>query len=84
MTAGRIRKWLRPAVADMAAYKVADASGMVKLDAMENPYHWPENMLNEWLDVLRNVELNRYPDPSAKKLNEQLRIAMGCFSGTRS
>lgn len=76
-----IEKWVRPEIRELSAYHVPDPGKMVKLDAMENPYHWPEDMLNEWLDILRDVELNRYPDPSAKKLNEQLRIAMDVPQG---
>jgi histidinol-phosphate aminotransferase len=57
MTAGRIRKWLRPAVADMAAYKVADASGMVKLDAMENPYGLPLELRAAWADRLQQISV---------------------------
>lgn len=72
----KITKWVRPEIRALSAYHVPDPGNMIKLDAMENPYHWPEEMMNEWFDVLKNVELNRYPDPSAKKLTEQLRIAM--------
>ena len=32
----------RKEVLAMSAYKVADAHGLIKLDAMENPYTWPE------------------------------------------
>jgi len=72
----RIDKWVRSEIRSLSAYHVPDPGEMVKLDAMENPYHWPEKMVDDWFDVLKNVELNRYPDPSAKKLTEQLRIAM--------
>jgi len=43
---------------------------------MENPYRWPEPMLQEWLEILRRAELNRYPDPSATDLSKQLRVSM--------
>jgi len=39
----------------MSAYKVADAHGLIKLDAMENPYTWPEDIKTAWLDVLKTV-----------------------------
>ncbi|TNF96033.1 MAG: histidinol-phosphate aminotransferase, partial [Gammaproteobacteria bacterium] len=41
MPSQRIQRWVRPAVQEMSAYHVADASGMIKLDAMENPYPLP-------------------------------------------
>jgi len=34
-------------------------------------------MKDAWLQKLRNVELNRYPDPEARKLNRALRINIG-------
>ncbi len=52
----------------MSAYKVADASGLIKLDAMENPYTWPDDLIDQWLEKLRYCELNRYPDPDAGTL----------------
>ena len=64
---------IRPDIQAMNAYKVADATGMVKLDAMENPYGWPEQMKSEWLDLMANVDINRYPDPSASELVKKLR-----------
>ncbi|WP_262964071.1 histidinol-phosphate transaminase [Methylobacter psychrophilus] len=63
----------RKEVLAMAAYKVADASGLIKLDAMENPYGWPEASKKDWLEVLKNCQLNRYPDPEAHQLTEVIR-----------
>lgn len=71
-----IRQWIRPAIRALSAYHVADASGLVKLDAMENPYRWPDVLVQEWLACLRDAELNRYPDPDASRLKQQLRISM--------
>jgi histidinol-phosphate aminotransferase len=57
----------------MSAYKVANAIGLIKLDAMENPYNWPESLTLDWLETLKSCELNRYPDPEAKALTETIR-----------
>ena len=57
----------------MAAYKVTDATGLIKLDAMENPYQWPPHITDQWLKQIRDCQLNRYPDPDAKKLVATLR-----------
>ena len=81
MSHDKVEKWVRPEIRALSAYHVPDPGEMIKLDAMENPYHWPEDMVNEWFDVLKNVEINRYPDPSAKKLTEQLRKAMNVPEG---
>lgn len=63
----------RKEVLAMSAYKVADATGLIKLDAMENPYSWPEALKEKWLQVLKECQLNRYPDPQARQLVETIR-----------
>jgi hypothetical protein len=48
---------LRPEVLAMSSYHVPAASGLIKLDAMENPYHLPEDLqraLGERLASLRS------------------------------
>lgn len=57
----------------LKAYHVPSAEGLIKLDAMENPYSWPEPVRELWLEFLRATELNRYPDPRATALKETLR-----------
>lgn len=68
---------MRPNVLAQPAYSVADARGMIKLDAMENPYPWPGMLQQQWLNSLGNLELNRYPDPSAQDLVQLLRETHG-------
>lgn len=73
----RISQWIRPEIQALSAYHVPPSSGMVKLDAMENPYRWPQSMVDEWLSVLRDVQVNRYPDPVSAELKEDLKLIMG-------
>jgi histidinol-phosphate aminotransferase len=61
-----INRLVRPEIRALKAYHVPDSAGLIKLDAMENPYTWPEMLKQEWLAVLRAVPINRYPDPSAR------------------
>jgi histidinol-phosphate aminotransferase len=61
-------KLVRPEILALKAYQVAEADGMVKLDAMENPYPLPPAMQRELAQVLSRVELNRYPEPTGRKL----------------
>jgi histidinol-phosphate aminotransferase len=68
--------WIRPEIQALSAYHVPDPGKMIKLDAMENPYSLPEEIKDQWLELLRDVELNRYPDPAAQSLSKQLRTAM--------
>lgn len=69
----RIARWVPPQILELKAYRVADASGLVKLDAMESPYGIQEDLQNEWLERLRRVNVNRYPDPQARELKSSLR-----------
>jgi len=59
---------VRPEILALKAYHVPEAKGMVKLDAMENPYPLPEKLRRELADTLARVDLNRYPDPTGEKL----------------
>ncbi len=68
-----IRQWVKPAVRGLKAYSVPDASGLVKLDAMESPWPAPESIREEWLSVLADAEVNRYPDPGGAALKSILR-----------
>lgn len=77
----RVVKCIRPELRALAAYHVPPASDMVKLDAMENPYVWPVEMVDAWLTTLRSVELNRYPDPAASALRERLSRVMAVPEG---
>jgi histidinol-phosphate aminotransferase len=74
-------KLVRPEILALKAYHVAPADGMVKLDAMENPYSLPEPTRRELAEVLSKVELNRYPDPAAPKLCELIRRKMRVPAG---
>lgn len=67
-TQQRLDRWLRPDIRALSPYHVTDAIGMVKLDAMENPYGWPQDLVEQWLQVLAAASLNRYPDPEAREL----------------
>ncbi len=63
----------RKEVLSLSAYKVADATGLIKLDAMENPYNWPEDIKKEWLATLKDCPLNRYPDPEGRQLTATIK-----------
>lgn len=72
---------VRPEILALAAYHVADAEGMVKLDAMENPYSMPDAMRRGLAEVLARVDVNRYPEPTGKLLRESLARRMGVPAG---
>lgn len=66
---------MRPEVLAQSAYQVADATGLIKLDAMENPHPWPGGLEDAWLEALRDPQLNRYPDAGARELEKKVRAA---------
>jgi histidinol-phosphate aminotransferase len=65
--------WVRPEVRALSAYHVPDASGFIKLDAMENPFSLPTNLVPGLSEALCEASLNRYPDPAARELTSTLR-----------
>ena len=53
----RIASTVRPEVQQIARYHVPDARGLVKLDAMENPYPLPPALGRELADAVETAEL---------------------------
>jgi histidinol-phosphate aminotransferase len=72
---------VRSEILALKAYHVAPAQGMVKLDAMENPYVLPERLRRELAEALSRVDLNRYPDPAAPELRALIARKMGVPAG---
>src|SRR6266478_9502268 len=70
-------KVIRDEIRALTAYHVQSAEGMVKLDAMENPYRLPDGLRREIGEAVANAEINRYPDPTAPALVKRLRKVMG-------
>ena len=65
-----IENVIRPEIRARAGYHVADSTGYIKLDAMENPYTLPEQLRSELGRRLADVALNRYPAPAYTVLKE--------------
>ena len=64
---------IRPDVQSMHAYAVQDAAGMVKLDAMENPYALPADLQAQLGERLGKLAVNRYPGARVEDLKTALR-----------
>ena len=73
---------LRPDVQAMHAYAVQDCTGMVKLDAMENPYQLPPALQAELGQRLGALAVNRYPgariDDLRAALARHVALPSGC------
>ena len=72
---------LRREILDLHAYHVSDSTGYVKLDAMENPYRLPHELRDEIADAVAAAAINRYPDPAATSLKENIRRVTGLTDG---
>lgn len=77
----KLRGLLRPEVLALSAYHVPDSEGYIKLDAMENPYAWPPEMVEAWLARLGKAAPNRYPDPACHRLKAALKAFNGVPDG---
>ena len=73
---------LRPDVQAMHAYAIQDCTGMVKLDAMENPYQLPLALQAELGQRLGALAVNRYPgariDDLRAALARHVALPSGC------
>lgn len=76
-----VARWVRPEIRALSAYQVQSAAGLIKLDAMENPYTWPAELRDDWVALLRETNVNRYPDPTSQALADRLRVTMAVPDG---
>lgn len=72
---------LRQEVLAINAYHVPPSTGMVKLDAMENPYVLPQQLRDEIARLVADAAINRYPDAGAHELKQQIREVTGLPGG---
>ncbi len=73
---------IRSEILALKAYHVPDATGLIKLDAMENPYRLPQAVRKELGAVAGAAEINRYPDPGAQRLKARLREVLAVPAGS--
>jgi histidinol-phosphate aminotransferase len=76
-----IANTIRDDVRAISAYHVPDASGYIKLDAMENPYQLPRALREELGERLADAVINRYPVPSYATLKQKIRARLGIPEG---
>lgn len=57
----RMQRVIRQDVQSMHAYAIQPSAGLVKLDAMENPFRLPSELQRELGERLGRVAINRYP-----------------------
>ena len=67
---------IRPEILRLLPYHVPSSCGMIKLDAMENPYSLPETLREEIAQLVTTISANRYPDSNSDSLKAALRETM--------
>ncbi len=76
-----IDRWIRKDVLGMHAYAVQDSTGMVKLDAMENPFRLSDELQQALGARLGAVAVNRYPGARIEVLRQALARHAGMPEG---
>ena len=71
-----VEQVVRPEILRLSPYHVPSSSGMIKLDAMENPYSLPEALREEIANLVTTISANRYPDSNSVSLKSSLRETM--------
>lgn len=77
----RLKSLIRQDIQGMSAYAVQESAGMVKLDAMENPYSLPPALQAALGERLGKLALNRYPDGRVEDLRGALATHAGMPEG---
>lgn len=65
-------KHLRPTLREVTIYDVPPAKAPARLHANECPEPWPDEVTEALTEVLRELELSRYPDTSGRELRRIL------------
>jgi histidinol-phosphate aminotransferase len=77
----RIARTIRQDVTSSAGYAIQPSAGMVKLDAMENPFGLPLALRRALGERLADVAINRYPvnkGEVAAALTQHFEVPAGC------
>ena len=72
---------IRADVQSMHAYAIQESRGLIKLDAMENPYRLPADLQAELGQRLGALALNRYPGDRGADLQQALAAYAGMPAG---
>jgi histidinol-phosphate aminotransferase len=68
----RLQHTVRQDVTSMHAYAIQNSAGLIKLDAMENPFSLPAPLQHQLGERLGRVALNRYPVQGVAALKSAL------------
>jgi len=77
----RLQHLIRRDVQGLHAYAIQPSAGMIKLDAMENPYRLPAELRARLGERLAELALNRYPGERIDELRAALAVHAGMPEG---
>ena len=76
-----VNNLVRPEILALHGYHVPDSAGLIKLDAMENPYLVPQPLRDEIASMVAGAQINRYPNPNPLSLKEKIRLTLDLPGG---
>ena len=77
----RLKATIRQDVQGMHAYAIQPSAGLIKLDAMENPFTLPPELQRELGERLGRVAINRYPSQCVADVAAALAAHIGLPTG---
>ena len=72
--------YVRPALSGFEPYDPAFTPCKINLSANENTHVMPPGFVEQLRCAATSVSLNRYPDPMANELRNELALRHGCVS----
>ena len=76
-----LRQFLRPDLSDLKPYHVCQPRHRIKLDANESPFDLPKELRDEIAIEMKNLQFQRYPDPSSDALRTEISENLGIDKG---
>lgn len=77
MSKGDIQRLVQPQLKDLRPYEPHLYDNVIHLEANENPYPFPQEVMEKIFREMAQLGFNRYPDPALKDLRE----AIGQYAG---
>ncbi|MEQ9620217.1 MAG: histidinol-phosphate transaminase [Deltaproteobacteria bacterium] len=63
---------VKPGIRSLSAYSVPSVAASVRLDGNESPFSLPPEVSEKVTAAVKNIDVNRYPDPEANVLREKI------------
>lgn len=71
--------FVKKSISSLKSYVVPKEDIYIKLDANENPYNLLNDLKEEWIEKVKDIDINRYPDTDS----DDLRISLSQYVGLK-